>query len=522
MRDAPSGPHAPAASPLPTSVLQDHPPPAEQGRPLLELDKVSKSFAGVDVLRELDLTLEPGSCWGLVGPNGCGKSTLIKVLAGVHRADDGSSISLRGETELAFVHQDLGLVLTATVLENLAYQNGFVMRRGRIDWRRMRETAAALLAEFGADVDVDCPVSDLPPADRALVAIVRAVGKVRANRGAAVLVLDEPTASLSQAEAETVLETMQGVAAQGNAVLFVSHRLNEVVAACDHVAVMSDGALTWSGSTTGLDESDLVEKMLGRAPLNDGRVSRAPRDPDGGSILTMSAVTGERIRELSLSVRAGEIVGVTGLLGSGKSELARIIAGAQRITSGEFSVADRGPVTSPRQAIRRGVGYVPPDRRRDGVALTLSAAENMTLPDLRSFFARGRLCRRRERAETLAQMHTVGAQPADSDRSVATFSGGNQQKIVFAKWLRLNPRLLVLDEPTQAVDVGAISDLHGIIRDRAAAGVGVIICSSEWDDLAVLCDRVLILDQGRLVATLAGTELTADAVTAACLTSSTH
>jgi ribose transport system ATP-binding protein len=491
-------------------------PQAEQ---LLSLRHVSKTFDGTVAVDDVSMDLAVGDVCGLVGPNGCGKSTLIKILAGVYRADPGSEVQLHGDdgsTSMVFVHQDLGLVPDASVLENIALGTGYQTRSGWIRARAQREATVALLDQFDVQVSPEALIGELAPANRSLVAIARAFAMLRRSSG--LLVLDEPTASLTSEEADRVLGAATEVAARGNAVLFVSHRLDEILRVCNKVAVMRDGRIIDVTATAGLAHQRLVELMLGR-PV-EAVASSPPAPKDTINVLEVHGLHGPRLRDVSVEVAAGEVVGVTGLLGSGKSELARMIAGAQPVGSGVVIAEPNGrkvQVRNPRDARGAGIAYLPPDRRGQGAVLPFTATENLTLPDLRSFFGRTGLRHRAEKRETRRWMDKVDVMPRSPDKPFATFSGGNQQKLVLAKWLRLEPQVLVLDEPTQAVDVGAVADIYRLITEYAERGLAVMVMSSEWEDLARICTRVYVLERGRVVAELQGAALTADGIGAAAL-----
>jgi ribose transport system ATP-binding protein len=401
-------------------------------------------------------------------------------------------------------------------LENIALGTGYQTRSGWIRARAQREATVALLDQFDVQVSPDALIGELAPANRSLVAIARAFAMLRDSHG--LLVLDEPTASLTSEEADRVLRAAIEVAARGNAVLFVSHRLDEILRVCNKVAVMRDGRIIDVTATAGLAHRTLVELMLGR-PV-EAVASSPPRPKDTINVLEVRGLHGPRLRDVSVEVAAGEVVGVTGLLGSGKSELARMIAGAQPAGKGVVIGEPNGrkvEVRNPRDARGAGIAYLPPDRRGQGAVLPFTATENLTLPDLRSFFGRTGLSHRAEKRETRRWMDKVDVMPRSPDKPFATFSGGNQQKLVLAKWLRLEPQVLVLDEPTQAVDVGAVADIYRLITEYAERGLAVMVMSSEWEDLARICTRVYVLERGHVVAELQGAALTADGIGAAAL-----
>jgi ribose transport system ATP-binding protein len=492
-------------------------------QPHLRIRHVSKAFDGVTVVDDVSLEIAAGEILGLVGPNGCGKSTIIKILSGFHRPEPGAEIRVGGhllapdsprrEAGMAFVHQDLALVAGASVVENLALGVGFrIGLLWRIDWSAERKRAEELLATFGIRAEADTRIADMSPADVTLVAITRALSSLPHNR-ASLLVLDEPTSSLTDTEVRRVLHAIRQVAAEGSAVLFVSHRLDEVLDVAHRVNVMRDGQIVADRPTAGLTERDVVELMLGR-PLERMVPEPESVSPDA-PLIEVRGLAGGRLQPIDIAVRPGEIVGVTGLLGSGKTELGRLLAGASPLSAGEILVAGRPcAFRSPADAIRAGISYVPPERRTQGGIPAFLARENITLPGLSSFWSGWRLDSHRERTDAADWMGRTQVVPLDTERSFVTFSGGNQQKLVFAKWFRMNPKILVLDEPTQGVDVGAVRELYQLIQHAAADGRAVLLLSSEWDDLARICHRVIVLNRGRRSGELSGRDLTSDNIAA--------
>ncbi len=502
----------------------DHTP--LQAEAILSLQGVSKTFDGVRAIDNLSLELRGGEICGLVGPNGCGKSTLIKILAGVYRADSGSEVKeVAGEVPMAFVHQDLGLVESATVLENMAIGTGYRTRLGFLRDRKQLAATEAMLEGFGTRARPRDMISTLPPADRALVAIARAFAVLQAGRegsgvAAGLLVLDEPTASLHSEGSEKVLAAAREVSSRGSGVLFVSHRLDEVLATCDRVAVMRDGRLVADRGTSDLDSDGLIELMLGRelSPTT----AAAPAARSARPLLVGKDLHGPRLQGVSISVEPGEVVGVTGLLGSGKSELARMLAGAQVPTSGYVEhIGEPGAegvrCSGPREALAAGLAYVPQDRRGAGSILTFTATENLTLPDLRSFTGPTGIKQRLERRTASEWMSKFDVVPRSPGKTFGTFSGGNQQKLLLAKWMRMDPSVVILDEPTQAVDVGAVQQILSLVGEYASRGVGIVICSSEPEELAKVCHRVCLLERGRLIGEVSGGGLSGDAIEAALL-----
>lgn len=485
----------------------------QRGAPLLEVTNLSKTFTSGPALSEASLSIWPGEVVAVIGQNGSGKSTLVKVLAGVHKPDDGAQIRYRGqsldpqqtEKHLHFIHQDLGLVPQLSAVENLSL--GADAARGGLKPHRRDEgrRAAELIARFDAHFDVRVPISELSAAERTIVAIARALDGWERHDN--VLVLDEPTAALHGDEVEKLLRAVRRVANDGAGVLFISHRLDEVHALADRVVVLRNSRVV--GSLTGgeFSHDDLVRHMTGEEIAAPASVTRTPADDVA---LRADGVSGGAVRSASLAVRAGEIVGVAGVMGSGRDQLGSLLFGASPRDSGEVLV--NGACLQPGDpcdAIRRNAAFVPADRRANGAVMSLTARENLTLTDLRPLRRRfGRLDRRRERAEAREWMQKVDVRPLEPERELSLFSGGNQQKVVLAKWLRREPAVLILDEPTQGVDVGAKGTIYSLIGAAARNGAAVLVASSESKELAEICDRVLVMRDGVIATELEGDDVT--------------
>ncbi len=476
--------------------------------PLLRVRGLSKSFPGLKALDGVDLDVNSGEIVAIVGHNGSGKSTLVKILAGVHQPDPGATVEIRdadghllggadGREELHFIHQDLGLIDMLTAVENLDLGKP-ERARGLLPFRSARETRRAreMIGRFGARFDVSVPVATLSPAERAIVAIARALdGWARADN---VLVLDEPTTAFHGEEVEILFEAVRRVARAGAGVVFISHRLDEVLGLADRVLALRDGRVVADKVAGRLDHDGMVELIAGRA-VAQIEVSR--QASAGQPVLEASRVGGGAIEPLDLTVRSGEIVGVSGILGSGREQLAGLLFGAWYRSGGRIVVASRElPPGDMAAAIDAGVAFVPPDRHRSGAVMDMTVRENLTLVRMRPLRrSLGRLDGRAERAEARRWTRRLALRPPDPERPLKLLSGGNQQKVVLAKWLRTEPRVLLLDEPTQGVDVGAKATIYELIVAAARAGTGVLICSSDTEELVLLCDRVLVLEGGRVV-----------------------
>ncbi|MGY1747792.1 sugar ABC transporter ATP-binding protein [Modestobacter sp. SYSU DS0511] len=491
--------------------------------PTLALVSVSKHFGPARVLDDVSLTLHPGEVHGLVGQNGSGKSTLIKVLSGLHRADAGSVVS-GGESHplplsvaqldalgVAFVHQDLGLVESQTVLDNVRvgrYRRGRFSRRVRRDLEARAVTAS--LSRLRSDIDPHALVSTLPPADRALVAIARALQ----NSGdGGVLVFDEATQSLPREVLIGFYATVRELAAAGCAVLLVSHQLDEVVALTDRVTVLKDGRVAAAGIPTAqTSRREITRLMLGADADTQALHDTVPTRP-GAPVLELRSVTSPTLHGLDLIVHAGEVVGVTGTTGAGHDELPYVLAGvspgrgAVRVGDEQVDLAGAGP----RALLDAGMALVPQGRAQQGLAVTMSAQDNLCLPRVRARSGPWRVTTDWQRDEFAWVVERLGITPPQGDLPVAALSGGNQQKLLLGKWLVAGPSVLVLHEPTQAVDVGARRDILRSIREAAAAGAAVLVSSIDNEDLTTVCDRVLVLDGGAVTGELRA-PLTADQV----------
>jgi ribose transport system ATP-binding protein len=469
---------------------------------------MSKTFPGLKALDDVSLEVGSGEIVALVGQNGSGKSTLVKVLAGVHQPDPGSITELAevdGEAVgLHFIHQDLGLIGQLSTIENLDLDHALGRRAllpapVRAEGRRAEE----LIAGFGGSFDVRAPVDSLSAAERTIVAIARALDGWTHPRN--VLVLDEPTASLHGEEVDKLFVAVRRVAERGAGVVFISHRLDEVIELADRVTCLRDGKLIADVARGSFDHDDLVGLIAGGI---GGDGSGAAREV-GETVMAARGIAGRTIAALDLDLHAGEILGISGVLGSGREEVAGVLFGATPGAIGSLEVGGRTvDRLDPRRAIAAGVAYVPGDRRRAGAVMTMSARENMTLPrlgPLRRLF--GRLDQREEKREVGRWIDRVEVRPAEPERALQLFSGGNQQKVVLAKWLRNEPKVLLLDEPTQGVDIGAKAGIFELIANAAAAGAGVLVCSSDAKELALICDRVLVMRDGRAVAQLQRSQL---------------
>jgi len=485
------------------------PPPAAggAGATVLVLEGATKSFGSVRALEDASIELRAGEAHGLVGENGAGKSTLVKVLAGVYQPDagrlllDGEEVRLGGPADaraagIAVIYQEPTLFPDLSVAENIFMGRQPVSRGRRIDARELRRRVEALMERLDVPLDPSRPARGLSIADQQIVEIAKAL-----SFEARVIVMDEPTAALSGAEVERLLSVARALRAQGAAVLFISHRLDEVFALCQRVTVMRDGRRVLTGPLEGLTRDDLVRRMVGRELSAMFPKQAATR---GDVALSVRRLTREGVfADVSFDVRHGEIVGLAGLVGAGRSEVARAVFGIDRRDAGEVIVEGRRlPPASPTGAMAAGMGYVPEDRRAQGLVMDLSIARNTGLASLERL-RRGPLIRgadeRRLAADWAARLRLKFARLSDP---ASALSGGNQQKLVLAKWLARRPSVLIVDEPTRGIDVATKAEVHRLLSDLAGQGVAVLMISSELHEILGMADRVLVMHEGRLSAEL--------------------
>jgi len=473
----------------------------------LAVRHVSKSFRGVRALDGASLTLRRGEVHGLLGENGSGKSTLIRILAGYHAPEPGAELEVGGrptrlplppgrarELGIAFVHQDLGLIPSLSVFENLRLGELAARRDWRISWRRERARAGDALARFGVELDPRRPVARLRPVVRALLAIVRAAEELG---GKGVLVLDEPTVFLPEPETRRLFGLARELADAGASVLFVSHDLEEVLELTDRLTVLRDGRVVATGGTAGLEPDALAELMTGR------RLEAAvPRHKPAGRVaVSVADLTGQVVRDISFEVHEREVVGLTGLLGSGFEEVPYLLFGARPGRAGRLSLGNErhdATTMTPDRALHAGIALLAADGEREGAVGSLPILDHVTLPVLDRYATTLGLDRRRMHRDVAGLLAGLGVRPCEPKLAFHALSGGNQQKTLLAKALNAGPRLLLLDEPTRGVDVGARGQIFTLIRQAAEQGACVICASTDREELAAICDRVLVFSGGRI------------------------
>lgn len=468
---------------------------------------VSKAFAGVQALDDVSLEIAPGEIHCLAGENGSGKSTLIKVISGVHSPDAGA-VELGGEVfgrlspmdaishGVQVIYQDFSVFPNLSVMENLALTAELAQRRRFVNWRRMREVAAEAIAKINVNIDLDAKVGSLSVAQKQLVAIARAL-----MSDAKLIIMDEPTTALTKREVTALFKIILDLKSRGIATLFVSHKLEEVFEISEKFTIIRNGKHVITCLPEDLDHKKFSFYMTGRE-FEGTRF--APELDATDPILEVSGLSAHgAFTDVDLSLRPGEILGITGLLGSGRTELALALFGALKVDEGEIRI-DGKPVVlnGVRSAIAHGIGYVPEDRLTEGLFLERSIGSNIVIAEIDSFVSAGVLDQRRADVEAQRWIDELRIATPDADNAVSTLSGGNQQRIVLAKWLATNPRVLILNGPTVGVDIGSKHDIHRVLRDLAAKGLAVIIISDDIPEVIQNCNRVLVMNAGRIVSEL--------------------
>jgi rhamnose transport system ATP-binding protein len=485
--------------------------------PLLELDHATKSFGAVKALIDGTITLYPGEAHALLGENGAGKSTLVKILAGVHQAD-GGELRLSGERAtfggpaasraagVSIIYQEPTLFPDLSVAENIFMGRQPLGSVRSIDWSAMRAQAAELFARLGVALDPARPARGLSVADQQIVEIAKAL-----SFNANVIVMDEPTAALTSVEVDRLFEVIRTLRSEGAAVLFISHRLEEVFASCQRVTIMRDGAFIRTGPIEDETIDTIIRSMVGR----DLDTLFPKTDTVAGEVLLqVEHLTRAGVfADISFSVRRGEIVALAGLVGAGRSEVARAIFGIDRRDSGVVRMEGRElPNGRPQAAMAAGIGFVPEDRRQQGLVMDLSIDHNMALASLGQLRRFGLIRRASERALALSWAGKLQLKFGRLGNTVSTLSGGNQQKVVLGKWLARSPRLLIIDEPTRGIDVGTKAEVHRLLDQLVADGVGVLMISSELPEVLGMADRVLVIREGRLTGDIARADADEDSI----------
>ena len=487
---------------------------------LLRMEGIVKSFPGVKALRGAHLEVAPGEVHALMGENGAGKSTLMKVLGGVHPLDEGAmtwqdrpfrphSPHQARQAGIEFIHQELMLAENLSVAENILLGH-LPARHGVVDWKAAHQQAAGAAARLGVELPLAERAGTLNVGTRQMVEIARAM-----SGNASLIVMDEPTAALTEKEAAHLFDVIRRLREQGTAIVYISHRMPEVFTLSDRITVMRDGSTVGTWCKDEVTPDAIVRHMVGR----DVTDQFAPRKAKiGEPVLEVEGLTSTRVHDISLTVRAGEIVGLAGLVGAGRTELARALMGADRVLSGSVKVGGQ-PVKAdhPAAAIRYGIGYVTEDRKGDGLLLGRSIEENVALGSLARLSHNGFMDAGAARRMVDASMQAFKVRASGPQQVVGTLSGGNQQKVLMARWLALQCKVLILDEPTRGVDVGARAEIYALIEEMAEKGMALLLISSDLPELLGLSDRIVVIREGRVAGRFERAAATPEAVMAAAL-----
>ncbi|MEQ1941513.1 sugar ABC transporter ATP-binding protein [Mesorhizobium sp. VNQ89] len=489
---------------------------------VIELRQIEKQYPGVKSLDRVDFAVRAGEIHALLGENGAGKSTLTRVIGGAVRPDSGSIAYLgkqlswknprqAREAGIHVIHQELALFPELSVAENILVdaqpRNAF----GIISDKARHRRAAEILAQLGVDIPTDAYIDELPLADQQMVEIAKAlVGDLK------LLILDEPTAVISGKEVDLLFENMRRLRAQGVAIVYISHRLEEIFEIADHVTILKDGQVVDSRPVREMTRDEMITSMVGRQleqiyPPRSESVSRTSK-----TVLSIRGLAaGPRVRDVSLDVREGEIVGVAGMVGSGRTEIAEVVFGMRDMEKGTIEID--GKLLRhhlPKTAIERGVGFLTENRKEEGLFLNLPITSNIIAPDLGRVTEKGLVIRKKERDIALQQIADFAIAAPSPDVKVGSLSGGNQQKVLFSRWSRISNRLLILDEPTRGVDIGAKVEIYRLVRKLADSGIGVLMISSELPEVVGLSDRVVVMAQGHVMGEVARDDLSEETIMA--------
>ena len=505
---------------------------------LLRMENVSKAFPGVQALDDVSLEVRAGEIFGLVGENGAGKSTLMKILSGVYQMDSGQ-IFLQGrptrihdphqaqELGISIIYQEFNLMPNLTVMENI-----FVGREpgpfAFVSYPKLKQQTQELLDRLGVSLPPTATVRDLSVADQQMVEIAKAL-----SMEVSVIIMDEPTSALSESEVQTLFTVMRELQRNDIGIIFISHRLEEVLKICDRITVLRDGKHVGELEAETADEDQIIQLMVGRSldtffhkEIDEQAKARAERETDEDVILEVKNLTrsvsrldtsATALKDVNFKLRRGEILGLAGLVGAGRTEVARLIFGADTADSGEIYVDGQlVPIRSPLDAIRNGIGFLPEDRKEQGLVLSLAVRENMVLADLDQFTRLGFVKLGEERERVQEYVDRLDIRTPSLEQRAMNLSGGNQQKVVISKWLLLRPKILIMDEPTRGIDVGAKAEIYNLMDQLAHSGVGIIMISSELPELLAMSDRVVCMAQGYVTGILARQEATPERVMRYC------
>ncbi|MFC4023651.1 sugar ABC transporter ATP-binding protein [Oceanobacillus longus] len=470
----------------------------------ITMENIRKSFGSNDVIKDVSLSVQGGEICALLGENGAGKSTLMNILGGVHQLDSGS-ILVDGkkvnfdtpagslEAGIAFIHQELNLINDLPIYENMFLGREIKTKRGSLDLKQMYDQTAEMFERMNVDLDPGKMVRDLDSSYKQIVEICRAM-----MTNASIIIMDEPTTSLTDSEIERVFKMMETMKEHNVGIIFISHKLNEVMQVCNRYLVLRDGNLAAGGNVSDITTKELASHMVGYDVRTESLRRERDAEEIGEEVLRVEGLTDQQsFRDISFSIKSGEIVGVTGLLGDGRSELFQAIFGAEKLTSGKIYLNGKEvKIKSTYQAIKEGIAYLPRNRKENGIIKDMNIIENASIVTWPMFAKRGIINTEKHWQKFEEQRGTLRLKMGELTDSITSLSGGNQQKVVLSKWLAANPRILILDNPTQGVDVGAKEDIYDIILKLAEENIAIIVLSSEAQEIIRVCDRALVMYHG--------------------------
>lgn len=484
----------------------------------IKLDNLNKTFPGVKALDDIKLEVKRGEVHALIGENGAGKSTLIKILSGVYQPDDGTQIIIEGQQYkeltpimslkkgIAVIYQDSALFPNLSVAENIAISSEIEQDSKVLNWKKMRETAIKAIDKLGVRIDVDVPVNSLSIARQQLVSIARAL-----VYDAKMIIMDEPTSSLSKGEVELLFNIIRSLKSSGISILFVSHKLEELFEVSDRFTVLRDGKYVGTYERSELDNDRLIALMVGRKVT----FTRQAAEKIGDTLIEVKNLTKKgNFADISFKIHSGEIVTLTGLVGAGRTEVAQALVGINIPDSGEIYLQGKKvEVTSPEDAVRHGIAYVPESRQTEGLIMRQSVEDNITLTILNKFKNSMSIVNVEKKKDAAEKwIKSLNIRPSYPDMLVQKLSGGNQQRVVIAKWLATDPKVLIIDEPTNGIDVGAKTEIHNLLRDLAAKGMGILMISSELPEVLAISDKVLVMRRGRIAVEFDAENLTQEEI----------
>jgi ribose transport system ATP-binding protein len=468
------------------------------------MENISKSFPGVKALDHVNLELYTGKVLALLGENGAGKSTLMKILSGVYTKDsgdiyfEGNKIDIHSpkyaqSLGIAIIHQELNLLPYLSIAENIFIGREFTKNMtGRIDWKKLYRESKKYLEQLGVTIDPRTLVKNLSVGEQQMVEIAKAL-----SLDAKIIIMDEPTDALTNKETEKLFKVIRTLKQNGKAIVYISHRLKEIFEICDDVTVMRDGKYIGSANVKNIDQEKLIEMMVGRK-LED-KFPRKILKPGKEMIRVEHLSKKGVLKDVNLSVRSGEVVGLSGLMGAGRTELAKAIFGALKIDSGDIYLeGEKVKINNPKDAVSLGIAYVSEDRKMEGLILKLSVRHNMTLSALGQFSTAGQINANKESRQVEEYIKKLAIKTPSSLQRVKNLSGGNQQKVVLSKWMMINPKVLILDEPTRGVDVGAKVEIYELINKLKESGVAIIMISSEMPEVMGISDRIVVMHEGKI------------------------